>query len=107
MFAVWWDINPTQQINETTPECFSQNFSWTISQLVADLIFEPTYHTAPRNLPLGMIWLVLLKRSCGASCAEPIEPHSLVAARPEPIGAAGGGMFGFASTHPLAPELER
>ena len=30
-----------------------------------------------------------------------------MAARPEPIGAAGGGMFGFAAAHPLAPELER
>ena len=30
-----------------------------------------------------------------------------MAARPEPIGAAGGGVFGFAATHPLAPELER
>ena len=30
-----------------------------------------------------------------------------MAARPEPIGAAGGGVFGFAATHPLTPELER
>ena len=28
-------------------------------------------------------------------------------ARPEPIGAAGGSVFGFAAAHPLAPELER
>ena len=28
-------------------------------------------------------------------------------ARPEPIGAAGSCVFGFASAHPLAPELER
>jgi len=27
--------------------------------------------------------------------------------RPEPIGAAGRRMFGFAATHPLSPELER
>ena len=33
--------------------------------------------------------------------------QSLMAARAEPIGAAGGGVFGFAATHPLAPELER
>ena len=26
---------------------------------------------------------------------------------PEPIGAASGGVFGFASAYPLAPELER
>ena len=30
-----------------------------------------------------------------------------MAARLEPIGAAGGGVFGFAAAHPLAPELER
>ncbi len=30
-----------------------------------------------------------------------------MAARSEPIGAAGGGMFGFAAANPLAPELER
>jgi len=30
-----------------------------------------------------------------------------VTARPEPIGAAGGSVFGFAPAHPLAPELER
>ena len=30
-----------------------------------------------------------------------------MAACPEPIGATGDGMFGFAATHPLAPELER
>ena len=30
-----------------------------------------------------------------------------MAARAEPIGAAGGGGFGFATTHPLAPKLER
>ena len=28
-------------------------------------------------------------------------------ARPEPIGAAGGGVFGFTAAYPLAPELER
>ena len=30
-----------------------------------------------------------------------------MAARPESIGAAGGGVFGFAAADPLAPELER
>ena len=30
-----------------------------------------------------------------------------MAARPKPIGTAGGGMFCFAAAHPLAPELER
>ena len=30
-----------------------------------------------------------------------------MAARPEPIGAAGGGVFCFAAAHPLAPERER
>ena len=30
-----------------------------------------------------------------------------MAARPEPIGAAGCSVFSFAATHPLAPELER
>ena len=33
--------------------------------------------------------------------------NSLVAARPESIGAAGGGVFGFAAADPPAPELER
>ena len=43
-----------------------------------------------------MIRLVLLKGSCGASCAEPIGLHSLVAARPESIGAADGGEVAVA-----------
>ena len=30
-----------------------------------------------------------------------------MAARPESIGAAGGGVFGFAAADPLAPKLER
>ena len=30
-----------------------------------------------------------------------------MAARPETIGAAGGGVFGFAPAYPLAPKLER
>ena len=30
-----------------------------------------------------------------------------MASRPEPIGAAGGSVFGFATAHPLAPQPER
>ena len=33
--------------------------------------------------------------------------YLLMAARPKPIRAARGGMFGFAAAHPLTPELER
>ena len=48
-----------------------------------------------------------LPRSEFRAALNRIGVHSLVAARPESIGAAGGGMFGFAAAHPLAPELER
>ena len=48
-----------------------------------------------------------LPRSEFRAALNRIGPHSLVAARPEPIGAAGSGVFGFATTDPLAPELER
>ena len=94
----------------TTPAQRSDDialFAGVMGQVAAGLISSPTYRNAPTNLFLGMILLVLLKGSCGASCSEAIEPHSLVAARPEPIGAAGGGVFSFAAADPLAPELER
>ena len=37
-------------------------------------MYSPNYRNAPTTYPRGMIRLVLLKGSCGASCGEPIEP---------------------------------
>ena len=48
-----------------------------------------------------------LPRAEFSAALNRIGVHSLVAARPETIGAAGGGVFGFAAAHPPAPELER
>ena len=44
-----------------------------MGQVAAGLISGQGYRNAPQNFPRGMIRLVLLKGSCGASYAEPIE----------------------------------
>ena len=48
-------------------------FDGVMGQVAAGLISGTSYRNAPQNFPRGMIRLVLLKGSCGASCAEPIE----------------------------------
>ena len=42
-----------------------------MGQVAAGLISGQDYRNAPQNFPRGMIRRVLLKGSCGASCAEP------------------------------------
>ena len=44
-----------------------------MGQVAVGLISGQGYRNAPQNFPRGMIRLVLLKGSCGASCGEPIE----------------------------------
>ena len=48
-------------------------YAGVMGQMAAGLISGPSYRNAPTTFPRGMIRLVLLKGSCGASCAEPIE----------------------------------
>ena len=48
-------------------------YTGVMGQVAAGLISGQGYRNAPQNFPRDMIRLVLLKGSCGASCAEPIE----------------------------------
>jgi len=48
-------------------------YAGVMGQMAAGLISGTRYRNAPQNSPRGMIRLVLLKGSCGASCGEPIE----------------------------------
>ena len=48
-------------------------FDGVMGQVAAGLISGTSYRNAPQTFPRGMIRLVLLKGSCGASCGEPIE----------------------------------
>ena len=80
-------------------------FDGVMGQVAAGLISGPSYRNAPTTFPRGMNPAGLVEG--GRPALNRIGPHSLVAARPESIGAAGGGVFGFAAAYPLAPELER
>ncbi len=46
-------------------------FDDVMGQVAAGLISGTSYRNAPQTFPRDMIRLVLLKGSCGASCAEP------------------------------------
>ena len=60
----------------TTPVWRSDDidpYAGVMGQMAAGLISGRGYRNARQNFPRGMIQLVLLKGSCGASCAEPME----------------------------------
>jgi len=63
--------SPVRRSDDTAP------FDGVMGQVAAGLISGPGYRNAPQNFPPGMIRLVLLKGSCGASCAEPTGPIHL------------------------------
>ena len=56
---------PVRRSDDTAP------FDGVMGQMAAGLISGPSYRNTPTTFPGGMIRLVLLKGSCGASCAEP------------------------------------
>ena len=58
---------PVRRSDDTPP------FDGAMGQVAAGLISAQGYRNAPQTFPRDMIRLVLLKGSCGASCAEPIE----------------------------------
>ena len=89
-------------------ECFSQKFlldrylAACSSDVQPDLP-QRTDKLLPEHESNWSCWRDPAERSA----LNPIGLHSLVAARPESIGAAGGGVFSFAAADPLAPKLER
>ena len=58
---------PVLRSDDTAP------FDGVMGQMAAGLISGPSCRNALQTFPRGRIRLVLLKGSCGASCAEPIE----------------------------------
>ena len=58
---------PVRRFDDTAP------FDGVMGQMAAGLISVPSYRNAPKTFPRGIIRLVFLKGSCGASCGEPIE----------------------------------
>ena len=74
-----------------------------MGQVAAGLISGQGYRNAPQNFPRGMIRRVLLKGSCGASCAEPIEAADGGEVAVAEVGFSSLGVLDIASTlsHPV------
>ena len=103
-----WDIDPPQEINETTtgvrwPKFLLDRYLAACSSDVQPDLPQRTDKLLPEHESNWSCW----RDSAERSALNPIGLHSLVAARPESIGAAGGGVFSFAAADPLAPKLER
>ncbi len=74
-----------------------------MGQMAAGLISGPSYRNAPQTFPRGMIRLVLLEGSCGASCADPIEAADGGEVAVAEVGLSSLGVLNVASTlgHPV------